>query len=82
MFEAIMLMCFGASWPMSIYKSYRLKEVTGKSIVFLWLIFFGYVAGIINKFVTDADFVTFFYATNGIMVFVDILLYYRYSRTF
>ncbi len=79
MLEAVMLLCFGASWPASIYKSYRVKKVTGKSILFLWMVFIGYVAGFLNKILNTADFVTVFYAVNGMMVFTDIILYYRYS---
>ena len=33
-FEAIMLICFGAAWPFSIYKSYTSRENTGKSILY------------------------------------------------
>ena len=32
-FEAVMIFCFGVSWPFSIYKSYRTKSVKGKSLV-------------------------------------------------
>ena len=80
MLEAIMLICFGASWPASIYKSYTVKNVTGKSIYFLWLVFTGYVCGFINKILNNMDFVTAFYAVNGAMVFFDIILYYRYNK--
>ncbi len=79
MFEALMLICFGASWPASIYKSWKIKKVTGKSPIFLWLVFIGYACGLTNKILTGTDWVTAFYAINGSMVFIDILLYYRYS---
>ena len=79
MFEAIMLVCFGCSWPLSIIKSVRAKRVEGKSIFFLWLIFIGYMAGIANKIVTRPDWVRLFYAVNGAMVMADIILYYRYA---
>ena len=78
MFEAIMMICFGSSWPASIYKSFRVKKVTGKSIVFLWLVFTGYVAGFVHKLTNNFDWVIVFYATNGLMVLFDIVLYYRY----
>jgi hypothetical protein len=80
MFEAIMMICFGASWPASIYKSFRVKKVTGKSILFLWLVFTGYVAGFAHKLVNNYDWVIVFYATNGLMVLCDIVLYYRYRN--
>jgi hypothetical protein len=77
LFEAIMLICFGVSWPLSIYKSYKSRQTGGKSVVFLYLILIGYVAGIINKILNGADFVTFLYVLNGLMVSTDIILYYR-----
>ena len=86
-FEGVMLVCFGASWPFSILKSWRTKNVTGKSIVFLWLIFLGYLAGIANKCLRSLDpgesleLVTALYGLNALLVFVDVLLYYRYRRT-
>ncbi len=80
MFEAIMLLCFGASWPVSIYKTISVKKVTGKSVIFLWLILAGYAAGIIHKVLNNFDAVTAFYALNGVMVFCDIVLYYRYRE--
>jgi len=36
-FEAIMLLCFGAAWPFSIYKSYKSKSIMGK--VYLLIMF-------------------------------------------
>jgi len=43
--ETIMLLCFGAAWPFSIYKSYKSKSNKGKSLPFLLVIFIGYIAG-------------------------------------
>ena len=48
-FEAGMLLCFGASWPAAVLKTYRTKNVEGKSLVFLSLILIGYICGMINK---------------------------------
>ena len=47
--ETIMLVMFGLSWPISIYKSWSLKFVKGKSPLFLTLIIIGYTAGIFAK---------------------------------
>jgi hypothetical protein len=33
--------CFGAAWPVSIYKSWTCTTMGGKSIVFLFVIVFG-----------------------------------------
>lgn len=87
-FEIIMIVSFGASWPMNVMKSYKARTTKGKSLAFLYLILFGYVAGIVSKFVNDtymADFahkwyVLFFYVLNFIMVAIDLVLYYRNKR--
>lgn len=78
-FEIIMLLCFGAAWPISIYKSLKSRSVSGKSVIFLYVIMIGYVAGIVNKLVYNMDWVILLYAINLIMVFTDTLLYYRNS---
>ena len=83
--EVIMIVSFGASWPLNVIKSYRARTTKGKSLPFLCLILFGYVAGIISKFVNEAYmasfaskwYVLFFYFLNFIMVAVDLGLYIR-----
>ncbi|MFH1672994.1 MAG: hypothetical protein ABIF87_06170 [Pseudomonadota bacterium] len=79
-FEVIMLVCFGAAWPSSIYKSYRSRTAKGKSVWFLYIVFAGYVAGTMHKLFHSVDWVICLYIANGIMVLIDILLYYR-NRT-
>ena len=88
MLEIVMILSFGASWPMNIIKSYRARTAKGKSLAFLCLILFGYVAGIISKFLNDAYmaqfgekwYVLIFYFLNFIMVFIDLLLYFRNKK--
>ncbi len=80
MLEAIMIICFGLSWPMSIYRTLKMKQVTGKSDVFLWLVFCGYIAGIFHKLFNAFDWVILLYSINAGMVFTDIVLYYIYNR--
>lgn len=75
-----MLVCFGAAWPFSIYKSYKTRETAGKSIYFLWIVFAGYISGIIHKLIFSYDAVIYLYALNGVMVIMDITLYYRNKR--
>lgn len=83
--EITMIVSFGASWPLNVMKSYKARTTKGKSLGFLCLIFFGYIAGIASKFVNEAymaDFaakwyVLFFYVLNLIMVGADLILYYR-----
>ena len=48
-YEAIMLICFGAAWPFSIVRSWRSRTSKGKSIFFLCVVEVGYAAGIMNK---------------------------------
>ena len=79
-FEALMLICFGASWPFAVMKTYKTKNVKGKSILFLSLIFIGYIFGIINKVIKGVDFVIYLYVLNGIFVLTDILLYFNYKN--
>ena len=48
-FETIMILCFGISWPLNIIRSYRSRSTKGKSILFSFFIAFGYVCGITSK---------------------------------
>ena len=79
-FEIIMLACFGAAWPVSIYKSYTSKQTKGKSVIFLFIVVVGYLAGIVHKLLYNYDAVIFLYALNTTMVTIDILLYYRNKK--
>lgn len=81
-FEIIMVISFGASWPFNVMKSYRARTTKGKSLLFLLLIFFGYIAGIVAKLTADTFkwYVLFFYVLNLIMVGADLLLYVRNKR--
>ena len=83
--EVVMIVSFGASWPMNVIKSYKSRTAKGKSLAFLCLILFGYIAGIISKFVNESYmvhfaqkwYVLFFYILNLIMVTADLILYFR-----
>jgi len=79
-FEAIMLICFGAAWPFSVFKSYRSRQNAGKSLVFLVVVFIGYVAGVIHKVRHSYDLTTPLYAANGLLVLTDLMLYFRNWR--
>lgn len=76
-FEITMLVCFGAAWPVSIYKSLKTRAVAGKSFFFLVIVLVGYAAGILHKLVFHYDLVIFLYALNAVMVGLDILLFLR-----
>lgn len=76
--EAVMIACFGASWPLALYKSYTSRTARGKSLPFLVLILTGYAVGILNKFLgQNLTYVLFFYVLNFVMVFCDLILYFR-----
>ncbi len=83
--EIVMIVSFGASWPMNVIKSFKTRTAKGKSLLFLCFIFFGYIAGITSKFLNQAymaDFsqkwyVLFFYFLNLFMVGLDLILYFR-----
>ena len=79
-FEIIMLVCFGAAWPFSIYRSYRSRNNTGKSVTFLFVVLAGYFAGMLHKVLYNYDIVILLYGINFVMVSVDILLYFRNRR--
>ncbi len=79
-FEAIMLLCFGAAWPFSIARSIRSKSTNGKSLVFLIVLILGYIAGIINKLLYHNDIVLYLYILNLIMVSVDAALWIRNKK--
>ena len=79
-FEILMLICFGAAWPASIYKSIKSKSTEGKSIIFLYVIMSGYIFGVLHKIIYNYDFVVFLYGLNFLMVFADLMLYYRNKK--
>ena len=83
--EITMIVSFGASWPFNVIKSYKARTTKGKSLLFLLLILFGYMAGIASKLV-NADYmanfaekwyVLFFYVLNFAMISADLVLYVR-----
>jgi hypothetical protein len=76
-FEIIMLICFGAAWPFSIYKSFKSRQTAGKSALFLSVILIGYLAGILHKILYHYDPVLYLYILNAVMVFLDLSLFLR-----
>ncbi len=86
--EIVMIVSFGASWPLNVMKSWRARTTKGKSLPFLLLIFFGYIAGIASKLVNEAYmasfsekwYVLFFYCLNLVMVGADLIIYVRNTR--
>jgi hypothetical protein len=79
-FEIIMLLCFGAAWPVSISKSIKTRRTGGKSLAFLIIVIVGYMSGIVNKLLYKPDFVVWLYALNATMVAIDAGLWIRNRR--
>lgn len=80
--EALMIVCFGLSWPMSIIKAYKARTAKGTSIFFMSFIELGYVCGIISKLIENdwspVRILAFvFYIINLVMVGIGICLYIR-----
>ena len=86
--EIIMIVSFGASWPFNVVKSYKTRTAKGKSLFFLCLVLFGYIAGITSKFVNEAYmnafaskwYVLVFYILNFVMVSADLIVYIRNKK--
>ena len=79
-FESVMLVCFGLSWPTSIAKSLKSRTAKGKSVTFLYFLELGYIFGMINKVLNGFNFVFWLYLLNFGMILIDIALYYRNRR--
>jgi hypothetical protein len=82
-FEALMILCFGVSWPAEIWKTWTTKTVKGISALFLWFVFAGYLSGILFKYTSVAaggslSPVTALYILNTSMVGIELVLFYRY----
>lgn len=83
--EAVTILCFGLSWPISIMKSYRARTAKGKSLFFEVFLLVGYAFGIARKLIQlsvgEVDFLFyfsfFFYVLNFMEISLDVLLYFR-----
>jgi len=75
--EMIMLICFGLSWPISVYKSLTSHSTQGKSLVFMIAIIIGYISGITGKLVGgQINYVLVMYCFNLTVVSFDLMLYF------
>ena len=83
-FEGLMHVCFGFSWPISILRMLRVRCADGKSALFVLLVLLGYLAGIVAKLVRAADgqtwpeTVVLLYVLNLVFVSVDLALVLKY----
>ncbi len=72
-FETVMLLCFGFSWPVSLLKNLRAKSAKSTSLAFICLILVGYGAGITAKLMTvGCNFVFYVYIFNVVMVLANL----------
>lgn len=79
--EACMLICFGFSWPMAVYKNYKARSAKAMSLPFILLITAGYVAGIAAKIINHAiNYVLAVYVINLLIVSCNIFIYFRNCR--
>ena len=77
-FETIMLVCFGLSWPINVVKAYNARTAKATSLPFILLILIGYIAGITAKIVSDQmNYVFIVYLINLAIVMLNILVYFR-----
>ncbi len=79
--EAGMLICFGLSWPLNAYKSYKAGTAKGASWQFIALISLGYISGIAAKFVSGSiTWVLWVYLFNVVCVAANWCVYFRNRR--
>lgn len=87
--EALMIFCFGLSWPISIRKSIVSRTAKGKSLFFEVFLLIGYICGITRKFIllsqgSGSGFIFylsfFFYVLNFIEISIDVALYFRNKK--
>ena len=76
-FETIMLICFGISWPLSVIKNIKAKTAKSMSLPFILLIMFGYIAGIASKFISgNIGYVLIVYFINILSVSINLAVYF------
>ncbi|MBQ8382733.1 MAG: hypothetical protein IJX47_05960 [Clostridia bacterium] len=78
LFETVMLVCFGLSWPINVIKAYKAQTAKSTSLPFILLITLGYVAGITAKLVNhQLNYVLAVYLINLVIVLLNIAVYFR-----
>lgn len=95
LFEALTILCFGLSWPVSIRKSLISRTAKGKSLFFEVFLLVGYAFGIARKIIQVAAlgypltggmgaFIFylgfFFYCLNFVEISIDVALYFRNTK--
>lgn len=90
-FEIVMVLCFGASWPFNIIRSYKARTAKGTSLQFTLLIGIGYIGGILSKVFAAINhgagywdalkiLAFVFYFVNLAMIVTGIAIYFRNKK--
>lgn len=75
--ETVMLICFGFSWPVNLYKNYKARTAKNASLAFILLILLGYIAGIAAKIIGQRlNYVLVVYVINLVMVLGNLVVYF------
>ena len=86
LFEAMMLLAFGVSWPASIAKSLPTRFVRGKSPAFMMIVISGYACGIVHKLLNPPvepgieQYVLWLYVMDLLLVSTDLTLYFLFRK--
>ncbi len=75
--QAIMLICFGFSWPVNLIKNIKLKSAKLMNLPFLILIIIGYIAGISSRIISNKyGYVFIIYIINLCVVSANLIVYF------
>lgn len=78
--ETVMLLCFGLSWPMNLFKNIRARSAKAMSLPFIVLIVAGYIAGVTAKIISGVTlgnlYVFVVYLFNLVMVSANLVVYF------
>ena len=79
--EAVMLVSFGLSWPISVMKNIRARSAKSMSLGFTLLIIAGYVSGITAKIISGkTNYVLAVYIINLLIVSANVAIYIRNKK--
>ncbi|MBP5437276.1 MAG: hypothetical protein J6Y30_04765 [Treponema sp.] len=79
--EAVMLVSFGLSWPISVIKNIRARSAKSMSLGFTLLIIAGYVSGITAKILSGkTNYVLAVYIINLLIVSANLAIYIRNKK--
>ena len=77
--ELIMLICFGASWPVNTYNNWKARTAKGSNWQFLAMVTAGYIAGVFSHLIGDGSFnwIIIAYLINIAFIIINLLVYFR-----